>query len=332
MLEKETAAAIGQMLEMWSKRGLQWAPKCDPIVPRDGLSNTTSVASQASNAASASKSPLTRETSPKSTSGHSNAVQVLEVPAPVISAPIVSAPVISAGAQTEPIDEKAATDSNRDDSLTSKHYFSSEGGPSPWRYQSFSLNEREEQFSRMKLDVAACTKCSELACSRKQTVFGVGNLKPRVAFFGEAPGAEEDKSGVPFVGPAGQLLNKIIEATTMKREDVYILNSLRCRPPMNRTPTETEIENCRPFFEAQLEVLQPEYIVCLGAVAVRAVLRRTETIGRLRGKFYAYGGAKVLVTYHPSYLLRNADVKKLAWQDMQFLMRDMGIPVPGAKS
>ncbi len=144
-----------------------------------------------------------------------------------------------------------------------------------------------------------------------------------------SPGAEEDKTGEPFVGPAGQLLTKIIEATTMRRENVYILNSLRCRPPMNRTPTDIEVENCRPFFEAQLEVLQPEYIVCLGAVAVRAVLRRTEPIGRLRGKFYTYGGAKVLVTYHPSYLLRNPDVKKLVWQDMQLLMRELGIPLPG---
>ncbi len=204
-----------------------------------------------------------------------------------------------------------------------------EKGVQKWATAALSKDERAAQFAKLRAEVAACTKCADLACSRKQTVFGVGNLMPRVAFFGEAPGAEEDKTGEPFVGPAGQLLTKIIEATTMRREDVYILNSLRCRPPMNRTPTDIEVENCRPFFEAQLEVLQPEYIVCLGAVAVRAVLRRTEPIGRLRGKFYTYGGAKVLVTYHPSYLLRNPDVKKLVWQDMQLLMRELGIPLPG---
>jgi DNA polymerase len=154
-------------------------------------------------------------------------------------------------------------------------------------------------------------------------------LNPKVCFFGEAPGADEDKQGIPFVGRAGQLLDKIIEASQLRRpEDVYILNSLRCRPPNNRTPAPEEVENCRPFFEMQLEVLQPKYIVCLGAVAVRAILQTNVSIGSLRGKFHNYRGAKVLVTYHPAYLLRNPDAKKLVWEDMQILMKDMGVKPP----
>ncbi len=134
--------------------------------------------------------------------------------------------------------------------------------------------------------------------------------------------------GIPFVGRAGQLLDKIIVASKLKREDVYILNSLRCRPPGNRTPTDAEIEACRPFFEKQLAIVQPDYIVCLGSVAVRAILKTTETVGRLRGRFHSYRKAKVLVTYHPAYLLRNESAKKLTWEDMQILMKELGIPIP----
>jgi len=167
--------------------------------------------------------------------------------------------------------------------------------------------------------------CPELVCSRKQTVFGSGNIKPRIVFFGEAPGADEDRLGEPIVGAAGQLLNKILIASKMKREEVYILNSLKCRPPANRTPTDTEIENCRPFFESQLELLRPEFIVCLGAIAARSVLKTTEPVGRLRGRFHRFRGAQVLVTYHPTYLLRNEDAKRLTWTDMQLLMKAMGL-------
>lgn len=195
-----------------------------------------------------------------------------------------------------------------------------------WQLPVLTLDQREQNFADLKKRVAACTKCRELVTYRTQTVFGDGTLQPKVCFFGEAPGADEDKQGLPFVGKAGQLLDKIIEATSLKRpDDVYILNSLRCRPPSNRTPTPEEVENCRPFFELQLEVLQPKYIVCLGAVAVRAILQRTESVGMLRGKFHSYRGAKVLVTYHPAYLLRNPDAKKLVWEDMQILMADMGL-------
>jgi len=199
-----------------------------------------------------------------------------------------------------------------------------------WLGPSLPNAERLEIFETLREKVAECRTCEELACSRTQTVFGVGAISPRVVFFGEAPGADEDRLGEPFVGAAGQLLNKIMAASHLKREEVYILNSLKCRPPGNRTPVDSEIENCRSFFEAQLDVLQPEFIVCLGAVAVRAVLQTTEPIGRLRGRFHRYRKAQVLVTYHPAYLLRTESAKKLVWDDMKMLMTAMGIQLPNA--
>jgi DNA polymerase len=149
-----------------------------------------------------------------------------------------------------------------------------------------------------------------------------------VCFLGEAPGADEDRQGEPFVGRAGQLLTKMIEACTLKREDVYILNVLKCRPPDNRTPEPDEIENCRPFFERQLELLQPEFICCLGAVAARGLLQTNTPVGKLRGRLHSYKSAKVIVTYHPAYLLRSPDQKRAAWEDLQLLMREMGLQVP----
>lgn len=188
---------------------------------------------------------------------------------------------------------------------------------------------REALLADLRKQVAACRRCDELACTRKQTVFGVGNARPRVVFFGEAPGADEDRQGEPFVGPAGQLLTKIIKACTWERSDVYIMNVLKCRPPGNRNPDPAETANCRPFFERQFEILRPEYIVCVGAVPAQALLETNFSVGKMRGRFFQYRGAKVVVTYHPSYLLRNPDAKKYVWEDMQMLLKDMGIQLPG---
>jgi DNA polymerase len=174
-------------------------------------------------------------------------------------------------------------------------------------------------------EVVGCTKCAELASGRTQTVFGVGNPQARLVFFGEAPGADEDASGIPFVGRAGQLLTKIIEACTLSRDDVYILNVLKCRPPGNRTPLPEEVSNCRPFFERQLEAINPEFICCLGASAARALLQTEETIGKLRGRWFTHGSATVICTYHPSYLLRNPAAKRDVWEDMKLLMGRMGV-------
>jgi uracil-DNA glycosylase family 4 len=185
--------------------------------------------------------------------------------------------------------------------------------------------ERTQALAILKDKVEACTRCKELSDTRTQTVFGVGNPEARILFIGEAPGADEDAQGEPFVGRAGKLLNDIITASRLKREEVYICNILKCRPPGNRTPAEDECANCREFLDGQLATIDPEYIVCWGAVAAQNLLKTTFSIGKLRGRFLQHGRAKVLCTYHPSYLLRNPAAKKDVWKDMQFLMADMGV-------
>ncbi len=188
-----------------------------------------------------------------------------------------------------------------------------------------SLEEKQEQLAQVDCAVKGCEKCGNLASTRTQTVFGVGDPNARILFIGEAPGADEDRQGEPFVGRAGQLLTKIIEACQLKREDVYICNILKCRPPGNRNPTQDEADNCRAFLDQQIQIVNPEYIVCWGSVAAKNLLDSKLPIGRMRGKFLEYDGAKVLCTYHPSYLLRNPPAKKDVWEDMKFLFRDMGI-------
>lgn len=173
--------------------------------------------------------------------------------------------------------------------------------------------------------VAACTRCKELSETRTQTVFGTGTPNPRLVFLGEAPGADEDRQGEPFVGRSGKLLTKIIEACTLTRDDVYILNILKCRPPGNRNPSTEESATCRQWLNKQLEILNPEFICCLGAVAAHNLLETDTPIGKMRGNFYEYQGIKVLCTYHPAYLLRNPAAKTPCWDDMQLMMKEMGI-------
>lgn len=174
-------------------------------------------------------------------------------------------------------------------------------------------------------EVAGCTACEELSQRRTQTVFGVGDPNARLCFMGEAPGADEDRLGEPFVGRAGQLLTKMIEACTLSREEVYILNVLKCRPPGNRDPTPDESRACRRFLTRQLDLIDPEYICCLGRVAAQNFLETTTPIGRLRGQVHHHAGRKVVCTYHPAYLLRNPSAKKDAWADLQMLMAELGI-------
>lgn len=191
-----------------------------------------------------------------------------------------------------------------------------------------SKEERCQALEQLRQKVAACTLCPELVSNRTQTVFGVGHPQPRLCFFGEAPGVDEDLQGEPFVGRAGELLNRMIAACTLRRDDVYILNVLKCRPPNNRAPLPHETENCRPFFEQQLEILHPEFICCLGASAAQALLKTNVPVSRLRGQLHTWRWAKVVVTYHPAYLLRSPQQKFAAWEDLKLLMREMGIPIP----
>jgi uracil-DNA glycosylase len=197
----------------------------------------------------------------------------------------------------------------------------------PIARQETAPTDKQAALDIIARDVVNCQRCSHLACTRKQTVFGVGNPNARLCFVGEAPGADEDEQGIPFVGRAGQLLTKIIEACTLSRDEVYILNVLKCRPPGNRTPEPEEIANCREYLDRQLEIIRPEFICCLGAVAARTVLDSTLSIGMLRGKFHSYRDIPVLCTYHPSYLLRNPAAKRDVWEDMKLLMQRMGIDV-----
>lgn len=187
---------------------------------------------------------------------------------------------------------------------------------------------REAQLAALARQVAACTRCRELAAARQQTVFGVGDPHARVMFIGEAPGADEDAQGEPFVGRAGQLLNKIIAACGWRREELYICNILRCRPPGNRNPSDEEAANCREYLDGQIAIVDPEYIVCWGSIAARNLLGTDAPIGRLRGNWYQYGRAKVLCTYHPSYLLRNPAAKRPVWDDMLLLLKEMGLTPP----
>ncbi|MCI0682476.1 MAG: uracil-DNA glycosylase [Gemmataceae bacterium] len=192
------------------------------------------------------------------------------------------------------------------------------------------LEQRRQALQMLAAEVKGCMKCPELASTRTQTVFADGPPGVELCFIGEAPGADEDAQGLPFVGAAGQLLNKIIAACGMKREEVYICNILKCRPPGNRTPLPIEASNCRGFLERQLELVQPKFICALGGSAAANLLQTTTPIGKLRGRFHDWRGIPVMVTYHPAYLLphRSPEKKKDVWEDMKILLARMGRPVP----
>lgn len=169
--------------------------------------------------------------------------------------------------------------------------------------------------------VRVCEKCS-LCETRTQTVFGVGNPHADLVFVGEAPGADEDRQGEPFVGRAGQLLTDIIvKGMKMRREDVYICNVLKCRPPNNRNPSPEEMQVCEPYLMQQLELIQPKVICALGGVAAKCLLQSDESVGRMRGRWHNYQGVPLRVTYHPAYLLRNPADKRKTWEDIQEIMK-----------
>ena len=188
-----------------------------------------------------------------------------------------------------------------------------------------SLRAKEAILRDMAQVVSGCKLCPDLVANRTQTVFGVGNPNAELVFVGEGPGADEDAQGIPFVGRSGQLLTDIIvKGMKMTRDEVYICNIVRCRPPGNRNPSDHEAACCRPFLEGTLRVISPQYICCLGAVAARNLLGTDLAIGRLRGKIHDYRGAKVVCTYHPAYLLRNPPAKVQTWEDIKMLLRQMG--------
>ena len=181
----------------------------------------------------------------------------------------------------------------------------------------FSRNAAEA-LAAIRADIGDCTRCKLHTLGRTQIVFGVGNPDADLMFVGEAPGGDEDIQGIPFVGRAGQLLTKIIEAIGLSRDDVYIANVIKCRPPGNRNPEPDEVETCEPFLFRQIDTIEPKVIVALGKFAAQALLRTDAPISRLRGRVFDYrGGAKLIPTFHPAYLLRNPASKREVWEDMK---------------
>ncbi|HEY7817140.1 MAG TPA: uracil-DNA glycosylase [Vicinamibacteria bacterium] len=179
---------------------------------------------------------------------------------------------------------------------------------------------KNETLEEIRADLGDCQRC-RLSQKRRAIVFGVGNPKAALMFVGEGPGREEDRQGLPFVGDAGQLLNKIIQAIGLTREQVYIANVVKCRPPNNRDPEPDEVEACRPFLDRQIDAVQPRVICALGRVSALNLLRTDEGITRLRGRIFTYRGAKLVPTYHPAYLLRNPGKKLECWDDMQLVKK-----------
>jgi uracil-DNA glycosylase family 4 len=182
----------------------------------------------------------------------------------------------------------------------------------------FSRNATEA-LAAIRTDIGDCTRCKLHTLGRKQIVFGVGNPQADLMFVGEAPGADEDEQGIPFVGRAGQLLTKIIEAIDLRRDDVYIANIIKCRPPQNRNPEPDEVASCEPFLFRQVDVIEPKVIVALGKYAAQTLLRTDSPISRLRGRVFDYRGAKLIPTFHPAYLLRNPSSKREVWEDMKLV-------------
>jgi DNA polymerase len=195
--------------------------------------------------------------------------------------------------------------------------------------------KKTDKLAAVQTRVSVCTKCPNLASTRTQTVFGVGNPDADIMFIGEAPGADEDAQGEPFVGRAGQLLTKIIKAMGFAREDVYIANILKCRPDVpagsfgNRAPTPREMQTCRPYLMEQIDIIKPKVIVALGAVAVEGLLGTRAPMRELRGRWDSFNGTPLMITYHPAYLLRNQapSEKRKVWEDMMLVLERLDKPI-----
>jgi uracil-DNA glycosylase len=192
------------------------------------------------------------------------------------------------------------------------------------------VEERAAALEAIREDLGPCTRCA-LHKGRNTIVFGVGNPAARLMFVGEGPGADEDAQGLPFVGRAGQLLNNMIAAMGLKREECYIANVVKCRPPSNRTPEPEEANTCSPFLFRQIDVVRPQVLVALGATAATYLLGARQPLAALRGRIHAFRGASLIVTYHPAFLLRDPRQKKEAWADLQIAMKELGLRAPKSR-
>jgi len=191
-----------------------------------------------------------------------------------------------------------------------------------------AITDPVQALRLIRENLGDCTRCRLHQQGRKQIVFGVGNPQAELMFIGEAPGADEDQQGEPFVGRAGQLLNNMIKAMGIRREDVYIANIIKCRPPGNRTPERDECDTCSPFLMRQIAAIHPKAIVALGAVAAKTLLAINAPMSEFRGRWFDFRGTKLAVTYHPAFLLRDPRQKKETWKDLQMVMKELGMPLP----
>ena len=189
----------------------------------------------------------------------------------------------------------------------------------------------DDSLLKIREDLGDCTRC-KLHKGRNKLVFGDGSATAQLVFVGEGPGADEDAQGLPFVGRAGKLLTQMIEAMGLQRKDVYICNVVKCRPPQNRAPEPDEVETCSPYLLRQIDAINPKVIVCLGAVAAKALLQTTRGISHFRGEWQEWRGHKLMATYHPAYLLRNPPAKADVWKDLQKVMAELGLQLPKKKS
>jgi DNA polymerase len=218
----------------------------------------------------------------------------------------------------EPIEHDSMTPKNLVPITTTPETFQSESG----------AQNPVTALRLIREDIGDCTRCKLHKQGRKQIVFGVGNPNADLMFIGEAPGADEDQQGEPFVGRSGQLLTNMIKAMGLSREEVYIANIIKCRPPGNRQPESDECETCSPFLLRQIEAIQPKVLVALGAVAAKTLLAVNEPMSQLRGRWFDFHGHKLAVTYHPAFLLRDPRQKKETWKDLQMVMKDLGLKAP----
>jgi uracil-DNA glycosylase len=231
---------------------------------------------------------------------------------PAAKTSMAGAPAAEASSQSQPIPEHIRPNVG----------FSPAAG-SPSLFEAADRIEGDT-LERIRADIGDCTRC-RLHKARHNIVFGVGNPKAKLVFVGEGPGHDEDVQGEPFVGRAGKLLTQMIEAMSLKREDVYICNVVKCRPPENRLPERDEIATCSPFLLRQLEAIQPKVICCLGACSAQTLLQTNQGISKFRGEWFDFRGAKLIATYHPAYLLRNPNAKGEVWKDLQKVMAVLGL-------
>ncbi len=246
------------------------------------------------------------------------------------SPPVVTpGPPPPVGSGDSTVARPSPSEVNRSPSLAPEIGMAGLLGPDAIEGPALPIAQRIEALEAMSAEVAACTRCELLAAGRTRTVYGVGNPAARLMFIGEAPGADEDRQGIPFVGRAGRLLTDMItKGMRLSRDDVYIANILKCRPPQNRDPESQEAANCIGYLYRQIELVRPECICLLGRIAAQTLLQTAMPMRLLRGKWQRVRGIPTLVTYHPAALLRNPAWKKDAWEDLQMIMREMGLPLP----